>query len=535
MKTFIEIMSTIGAIGFLLVLIAAVCLAIWLYLLYRKNVNQPQHSLLREYALTGKIRYLFEMIGPELRQYWFNSDTEGKPFSRITFVTIMKMAKYASTIIPFGSKRDFAADGFFLRPTPFPINVGELKVNLKKVSTQVYRILGHKLFWRDEISESKKLNAWGFTEEDYISIGKNDSLVTVPFVVKSFFGATAMSYGAIGKNAIKALSLGTAMAETWMNTGEGGLAPYHLEGNGQVIYQLGPSLFGSRNLDGTFSEEKFIGNMSHEHVVACEIKLHQGAKVKGGHLPKEKLTAEIAELRGVPIGEDVESPNRNPEFHDTESFIKFIAHLKQHSCGKPVGMKMVVGQVEEIDNLFLAFAETGIFPNFITVDGSEGGSGATYQEMADTLALPLFEALPIVVELLKKYNLRDKITVFASGKLVTADQVAIALCLGADCVNTGRGMMIALGCIMAETCDSNACPTGVATTDPEKEKNLVVDEKKYRVANYIITLRQGLFGLGAACGITSPRHFSLKHLGYRKNGKTMRGEEYVKYIMENQL
>ncbi len=492
----------------------------------------------------GKIRYLFEMIGPELRQYWFNSDTEGKPFSRITFVTIMKMAKYANTIIPFGSKRDFTADGFFIRSTMFSCNsesskvypkAKTLKANLKKVSTQVYRILGHRLFWRDEISETKQLNSWGFSEEDYIIVGKHDPLVTTPFVIKSFFGATAMSYGAIGKNAIKALSLGTAMAETWMNTGEGGLAPYHFEGDGQVIYQLGPSLFGSRNLDGTFCEEKFTANMNHKQVVACEIKLHQGAKVKGGHLPKEKLTAEIAELRGVPMGADVDSPNCNPEFYDTESFIDFIARVKEISCGKPIGMKIAVGQIKPIDELFEGFKTTGIYPNFITVDGSEGGSGATYQEMADILSLPLFEALPIVIALLEKHNLRDKITVFASGKLVTADQVAIALCLGADGVNTGRGMMIALGCIMAETCDSNTCPTGVATTDPKQEKNLVVDEKKYRVANYIITLRQAVFGLAAACGISSPRHFTLRHLGYRKNGRTMSGQEYIEYITKDQL
>jgi glutamate synthase domain-containing protein 2 len=483
----------------------------------------------------GKIRYLFESIGPEMRQYWFNNDTEGRPFSRFVFTTVVKMGKYANTIIPFGSKRDFAADGFYLLPTLFPLNSHQLKVNLKKVSSYVYKILGHKLFEREEVRTVKELNAWGLTEEEYIIIGKGDPLITQPFIAKSFFGSTGMSYGAIGQNAIKALAHGTAMAETWTNSGEGGLAPYHLEGGGQVIYQLGPSLFGSRNLDGTFSVAHFWDNMKHENVVACEIKFSQGAKVKGGHLPKEKLTEEIAKLRGVPMGQDVESPNRNNQFHDIETFITFLNDLKGLSEGKPIGMKIVVGQVEEIDNMFAQFAENRIWPNFITVDGSEGGSGATYQEMADTLALPIFEALPIVVELLKKHGLREKVTVFASGKLVTADQIAIALSLGADCINTGRGMMMSLGCIMAEICDTNACPTGVATTDPDKEKTLVVEEKKHRVLNYILTLRQSVFTLGAACGITSPRHFNLKHLGYRRSGKTMRGEEYIKYLMEDQL
>lgn len=535
MENFIQIMGILAAITFLIVLIAIVCVSIYLYRLYKKNITQEQHALLRGFPLMGKIRYLAEKIGPELRQYWFDSDTQGKPFPRVTFVALIKMAKYATTIIPFGSKRDFEADGFYLRPHPFPLNVNELTVNLKKVRTKVYRLLGHKLFWWDEIREDKQLNSWGLTKKDYIIIGKDDPLITNPFIAKSFFGSSGMSYGAIGKNAIRTLALGTAAAETWTNSGEGGLSPYHLEAGGQVIYQLGPSLFGSRNLDGSFSSEKFAANMSHPNVVACEIKFGQGAKVKGGHLPKEKLSKEIAELRGVPMGEDVESPNRNTEFYDTESFIKFLSYLKAIGCGKPIGMKIVVGQVEELDTMFQQFAKIDVWPNFITVDGSEGGSGATYKEMADSLALPLFEALPIVVELLKKHDLRDKITVFASGKLVTADQVAIALCLGADCVNTGRGMMIAQGCIMAEICDSNHCPAGIATTDPEKEKTLVVEEKRHRVTNYIITLRQGVFTLGAACGLKSPRHFSLKHLGYRKSGITIRGEEYVKQLMKSQF
>ncbi|MFZ2150924.1 MAG: FMN-binding glutamate synthase family protein [Candidatus Absconditicoccaceae bacterium] len=535
MQNFIEVMTLIGAVAFFIMLLTITLLTIWMIRLYRKNVKQPQHALLRGYPLMGKIRYIAEMVGPELRQYWFNNDMEGKPFSRFIFVTIVKMSKYASTIIPFGSKRDFSADGFFLRPTPFPLNKSELSVNMKQVGSYIYSLIGHGLFWRNEKIIQKNLYAWAFTENDYIIIGKNDSHIAKHWTVKRPFGATGMSYGALGKNAIKTLSLGAAISETWINTGEGGLTPQHLEGGGNVVYQLGPGLFGSRNSDGIFSVENFTKNMSYKNVVACEIKHAQGAKVKGGFLPKEKNTPEVAKLRGVEPGIDIESPNRNPEFHDTPSLIQFIARLKQHSCGKPVGIKIVVGQVEELDSMFELFSLTGMYPNFITVDGSEGGSGATHQEMADTLALPLFEALPIVVELLKKHNLRDKITVFASGKLVTADQVAIALCLGADCVNTGRGMMIAMGCIMAETCDSNACPAGVATTDPEKEKNLVIEEKKYRVANYVLTMCQSLFTLGAACGIKSPRHFNLKHLGYRKSGKTMRGEEYIKYIMEDQL
>lgn len=535
METFIQIMGIIAAIAFFIMLVVILVLVIWLIRWYKKNIAQEQHSILIGYPLMGKIRYLAEKIGPELRQYWFDSDTQGKPFSRVTFVTLVKMAKYASTIIPFGSKRDFEADGFFIRSDFFTKNGNELVVDLKKISTKIYRLLGHKLFWWDEIREDKEINAWGLAEEEYIIIGKDDPLITNPFIAKSFFGSTGMSYGAIGKNAIKALAFGTAATDTWTNTGEGGLSPYHLEGGGQVIYQLGPSLFGSRNLDGTFSPEKFTANMSHQNVVACEIKLHQGAKVKGGHLPKEKLSEEIAKLRGVPMGQDVESPNRNSQFHDTESFITFFSYLKRIGCGKPIGIKIVVGQVGKIDAIFARFAETGMYPNFITVDGSEGGSGATYQEMADSLGLPLFEALTIVVELLKKHGLRDKITVFTSGKLVTADEVAIALCLGADCVNTGRGMMMALGCIMAAICDSNHCPTGIATTDPKKEKTLVIEEKKYRVVNYIVTLRQAVFSLGSACGITSPRQFVLEHLGYRRSGKTISGAEYVKYIMENQL
>ena len=273
-----------------------------------------------------------------------------------------------------------------------------------------------------------------------------------------------------------------------MNTGEGGLAKYHTLGGGDVVMQIGPGLFGVRTKEGEFSPEKFKEKANNPQLKMFEIKLAQGAKIRGGHVEGMKINPEIAEIRGVTPWKNVDSPNRHLQFHDIPSLFDFIDELRELG-GKPIGIKVVMGGPESANELCNAMAETGRGPDAITVDGGEGGSGATYQEMADTVGLPIKSGLIYMDNALREYGVRDRVKVFASGKLFSPDKLAIAIGMGADLINIARGMMISVGCIGAEKCHTNKCPVGVATTDPDHQKALVVDEKQWRVLNYVITMR----------------------------------------------
>lgn len=344
-----------------------------------------------------------------------------------------------------------------------------------------------------------------------------------------------MSYGALGKNAITALSKGLGRSGSWMNTGEGGLSKHHLAGDCDIIFQIGPGLFGVRDKEGNFDEEEFIEKANIDQVKAFELKLAQGAKTRGGHIEGAKVTEEIAEIRNVTPFETVNSPNRFEFLHNNKELLEFVDKLRTLS-NKPVGIKIVVGNINDLKILIHEMVSTNIIPDFITVDGGEGGTGATYQELVDTVGLPLFTALPILDVELKKQKIRDKVKVFASGKLITPDQIAIALGLGADLVNVARSLMINVGCIMAQQCHTNNCPVGVATTDPKKETALVVSEKEYRVSNYIVSLHEGLFNLAAAVGVKSPTQLNEKHLLYRSyNGDLMNIIQYKKYLYKQDL
>lgn len=300
-----------------------------------------------------------------------------------------------------------------------------------------------------------------------------------------------------------------------MNTGEGGLSEYHLKGGADIICQIGPGLFGVRSKNGEFSFEEFKKKSRLDQIKAFELKLAQGAKTRGGHIDGVKVTEEVADIRNVEPGKSIDSPNRFHEFSNVPEMLDFIEKLREVGK-KPVGMKIVVGNPDEIEELVSYMKKTGKHPDFITVDGSEGGTGASFHELADTVGLPIMTALPIVDTLLRKYGMRDKLKIFASGKLLTPDKVAIALALGADFVNIARGMMFSVGCIRALVCHTNTCPVGVATTDPKLQKALSIEEKQHRVCNYVISLREGLFNLAAAAGIDSPIHFSKQHIAYRK-------------------
>lgn len=482
--------------------------------IYQKDNHQKQHAVLRNFPLLGRVRYMAEHVGPELRQYLFSGDNEGLPFSRIQYEDIVKAGKYNDRLIGFGSDRNFAEDGFYIRNSLFPKLRTELRIdNSHKVATYRYVVDHEGLMSRKEHREEILADPYYLRDEDAIVIG--EGYCRHPFTIKGQVGMSAMSYGALGENAITALSKGLGIAGgTWMNTGEGGISDYHLAGDTDLIMQIGPGLFGVRTPGGEFSWEAFKEKAAMENVKAFEVKLAQGAKTRGGHLEGNKVTEEIARIRLIEPGKTVNSPNRFTEYDSFEKLFAFIEQLREVG-GKPVGMKIVVGDVEGLEEMARIMRDTGKGPDFITIDGGEGGTGATYQELADSVGLPIMTALPIVDELLRQYGVRDRVKLIASGKLVTPDKIAMALALGADLVNIARGFMISVGCIMAEVCHTNTCPVGVATTDPDLQDGLIVGEKMYRVANYVMSLRAGLFNIAAATGVESPTLIERKHLTHK--------------------
>lgn len=521
---FVGIVSAIiltGAIGF------------FIYLVFFDR-RQKMHSILRNYPLLGRVRYFFEKIGPELRQYWFNNDTEGKPFSRADYEHIVRSAKYKRDVIGFGSRRDFEKEGYYIRNDMFPKLTEELKVDSNVITlTNKYLLLRDPLFTqrKEKLKQDKSL-AYLLHDDDAVVIGPN---AKYPFITKGLIGMSAMSYGSLGKNAITALSKGLAMAKgSWMNTGEGGLSPYHLESDVDMIMQIGPALFGVRDNQGKLDLAELERKSKIPQIKAIELKLAQGAKTRGGHIDAEKVTPEIAEIRRVDAYKSIDSPNRFYEFNDPEKMCEFIT-LIRNTTGKPVGIKLVIGGVDSIEPLAKYMKATGEGPDFITVDGGEGGTGASYQELSDSVGLPLKSALPILDGTLKKYGVRNNVKIIASGKLFTPDRIAIALAMGADLVNIARSLMISIGCIQTLKCHANICPVGVATTNPNLQKALVIDEKKHRVANYITTLRKGLFRISAAAGLDSPVHFEPKHIMYKDDHGVIYPLEKILNDIHNQL
>lgn len=503
----------------LYILIAIIALLIliplfFLIRLYAFDQHQKQHSILRNYPILGRVRYIMEKAGPEFRQYLFHNDNEGKPFNRREFEYVYKAAKYNDRMIGYGSERDFEKEGYYIVNSMFPSQKEEMKIDQEsKIKTQLYEIDNEKLLSRKEHRNEGVLDPFYLTDENAIILGKNT--VKQPFKIKGFIGQSGMSFGSLGDHAITALSTGLGMAGgTWMNTGEGSLSPYHQKGDVDIIMQVSPGLFGVRTTEGEFSWEAFKAKSDIDQVKAFELKLAQGAKQRGGHVEGQKVTEEIAEIRKVEPWKTINSPNRFEGLDDSYSLLEFVDKLRDVG-GKPVGTKIAVGDDAQVEDYVQAMKESGIVPDFITVDGGNGGSGATYYELAASVGLPTFTALPLVDEMLKKYGLRDDTYIIASGQLVTPDKIAIALCLGADMVNIARGFMLSVGCIMAQVCHTNNCPAGVTTTDPKLQEGLSIEEKKYRVSNYLIALRQGVFEMAAVAGIDSPTQFSREHLVFK--------------------
>ncbi|AKH38073.1 MULTISPECIES: FMN-binding glutamate synthase family protein [Nitrosomonas] len=443
--------------------------------LFIHDIIQKQHSILRNYPVIGRLRFLFELQGKYFRQYWFAGDREEQPFDRATRAWVYKNAKNKGGIIGFGSTYDLREPGasIFVNAA-FPIQE------------------------EDQLPTPSLLIGEGYCQH--------------PFEAKSIINISGMSYGAISAAAIRALSLGAAKAGCWLNTGEGGLSPYHKEGGCDVIMQIGTAKYGVRDENGNFSPAR--AKEIAQFVKAFEIKLSQGAKPgKGGLLLAPKVTPEVAAIRGIPVFQDSISPNRHHDIGSIEELLDKIAYIRDLT-GRPVGVKSVIGGWHFINELCDAIHRRGLeyAPDFLTIDGGEGGSGAAPQTLMDYAGLPIAEALPRVVDTLIESDLKKRIRVIAAGKLVTSAHGAWALSVGADFVNTARGFMFALGCIQALRCHLNTCPTGITTHDPWLQRGLVVEQKYLRVANYAINVNKEIAMLAHSCGLKHAREFRREHV-----------------------
>lgn len=511
--SWVQLNDLVNVLTFLLLLVMFVVPpALGLYLYWRDR-RQSQHAVLRNFPLLGRIRYIFEQIGPELRQYLFDADLEGKPFSRDEYRSVVFAGKYMKSLISFGSKRDFEAPGWYLRNGLFPTRIEDLEVDHEpSIDTRRYVTDEEGLFSRREHTEPVRVAPWTLAPQHAPTLGAD---LPHPWVLRGLIGMSAMSYGALGRNAIRAIGEGIGLATgSWLNTGEGGLSDHHLASGADIVFQIGPGMFGVRDASGSWSWEELRRKAAIAQVRGFELKLHQGAKIRGGHVEGAKVTEEIAAIRLVPVGRSIDSPNRFPMLSSADDLVAWIARMRAET-GKPVGVKIVMGAANGVDELLEAMARHGSGPDWITVDGGEGGSGATYREMADSMGLPLFPALVSLDDALRRSGLRERVKIFASGKLTSPDRIALALCFGADAVNIARGLMISVGCIQAQKCHTNKCPVGVATTDEKLMQALVIEEKRYRVLNYITTLRAGLASLTAAAGLRSPTQLDRRHAVYR--------------------
>jgi glutamate synthase domain-containing protein 2 len=444
-------------------------------ILYVVDRTQRKHAVRRNFPVIGHLRYLFEHLGEFFRQYFFAMDREEMPFNRATRAWVYRAAKGVSNTVAFGSTRD-------LRPTGTAIFANCPYPTLDEDATPI----------------------------GPVTIGP---YVPNPYTTRSLFNISAMSYGAISKPAVLALSNGARQAGVWMNTGEGGLSPYHLEGGADIVFQIGTAKYGVRHDDGSLHEEKLRAIAAHHQVRMFEIKLSQGAKPgKGGILPGEKVTEEIARIRGIEPGQASISPNRHPEIDSPQDLLDFIARVRAITA-KPVGFKAVIGSYGWLDTLFAEIHQRGLesAPDFITIDSADGGTGAAPMSLIDFMGLPLRESLPMLIDKLDEYGLRPRVRVVASGKLVTPAEVGLALCIGADFVASARGYMFALGCIQALQCNRNTCPTGITTHDKHLQEGLDVGDKTERVRRYAEAMHKEVGVIAHSCGVSEPRLLRRYH------------------------
>ena len=444
-------------------------------IMYVIDKTQTSHAVRRNFPVIGRFRYIFEEMGEFFRQYFFALDREEMPFNRAQRSWVYRAAKGVDNTVAFGSTLNLSPPG-----TPIFVNCP-------------YPTLD------EDAAPTKPMTIGPYARE--------------PYEARSVLNVSGMSYGAISKPAVLALSNGSRMAGNWMNTGEGGVSPWHLEGGADIVFQIGTAKYGVRGDDGGLDDDKLRAVAAHATVKMIELKLSQGAKPgKGGILPGGKVTEEIAKIRHIPAGHDSISPNRHPEIDSAEDLLDMINHVREVS-GLPTGFKSVIGAYGWLDELFEEINRRGVesAPDFITVDSGDGGTGAAPMSLIDNVGLPLKESLPLVVDMLNEHGLRDRIRVIASGKLINPAEAAWALCVGADFINSARGFMFALGCIQALQCNKNTCPTGITTHDKKLQRGLVPEDKAERVRRYSETMRKEIGIIAHSCGVPEPRRLKRFH------------------------
>ncbi len=480
--------------------------ALWLLLLVLPLVGlgvydtlQSKHALRRNYPLFGRGRWLMEWLRPFVRQYLIESDTDGAPINRMFRSVVYQRAKGARETVPFGTRVDTYRDG--------------------------YEWIGHSLSAIDAAEVDADLR---------ITIGGPEC--RQPYSA-SIFNVSAMSFGALSRNAVLALNGGARDGGFYQNTGEGGLSPHHLEPGGDLVWQIGTGYFGCRDRDGRFDPEAFTEKARLPNVKMIEIKLSQGAKPgHGGILPADKNSPEIAAIRGVPVATEVASPPTHSAFSSPLGLLDFVARLRELADGKPVGFKLSVGRKSEFVAICKAMVQSGIRPDFVTVDGGEGGTGAAPLEYTNSIGMPLREALAFVDDCLTGFGLRDSIRVIASGKVLTGFHLVRNLALGADACNSARGMMLALGCVQSLSCNTNRCPTGIATQDPKLGRGVVVTDKRGRVAQYHRRTVHAAAEIIASAGLHHTDALTRTHINRRVSQQAvMRFDELFPYLESGSL
>lgn len=461
------------ALGFVFLIGIGVAAFLVLFVIDRM---QTEDAIRRNYPVLGRFRNLFSELGEFFRQYFFAMDREEMPFNRAQRDWVKRASDGKGNTVAFGSTRNITVPG-----TPLFVNAAFPPLDQQAAKTEPLLI---------------------------------GPYARTPYTAPSIFNLSGMSYGAISKPAVQALSRGCKEAGIWMNTGEGGLSPYHLEGGCDVVFQIGTAKFGVRDAEGNLSDEKLKEVAAHPEVKMFEVKLAQGAKPgKGGILPGEKVNKEIAEIRGLQVGQPGISPNRHADAANVEELLDLIGRIRDVT-GKPVGIKTVGSAEEPFIDLFAAIAQRGIAsaPDFITIDGGEGGTGAAPMPLIDLVGLSVREALPMISGLRDAAGLKDRIRLVASGKLVNPGDIAWALAAGADFVTSARGFMFSLGCIQALKCNKNTCPTGITTHDPRFQKGLVVEDKWRKVARYAEGIVKEVEVIAHSVGVTEPRQMRRRHV-----------------------
>ncbi|OQW65055.1 MAG: FMN-binding glutamate synthase family protein [Proteobacteria bacterium ST_bin11] len=443
-----------------------------------QDVLQDRQSIRRNFPVLGRLRYVFEDLRPKIQQYFVESNIDGAPISRNERSVIYQRAKKQTDTIPFGTQLNVYAEG--------------------------YEWMAHSIVPKDVQT---------LDHNPRVRVGGQECLQ--PYAM-SILNISAMSFGSLSQNALLALNAGAKIGGFAHNTGEGGISPYHLQPGGDLVWQIGTGYFGARDENGNFCDETFKQNAAHPHVKMIEIKLSQGAKPgHGGILPAQKNTPEIAAIRRVKVGTTVLSPPYHSAFDTPLGLIQFVKRLRNLSGGKPIGFKLCIGRKGEFLSICKAMVQLNTYPDFITIDGGEGGTGAAPPEFTNSVGMPMLDALAFADNALRGFGIRKEIKLIGAGKILTGFHLVRAMALGADACNSARGMMMALGCIQALECHKNTCPSGVATQDPYYMKGLVVEDKTQRVANYHKHTVESVIELISAAGLDSPEKINRTHL-YRR-------------------